>query len=150
MGKKLRFHISVSSLIILFSLSAILIFTFIKFPILTREYQYSNIGKHPKTIADLNRDEAYSYADNQVIYEFIYSPTCSDCITLEDKIAPKLHNLSKEHVVLMLNIEKNNYFRTYAKQNSILEMPAIIIKQHDKVIEIYQGIDENMWSKVLK
>lgn len=150
MERKLRFHISISSLIILFSLSAILTFTFIKFPILTRESQYSNVGKHPKTIADINRDEAYAYADNKVIYEFIYSPKCSDCITLEDKIAPKLHNLSKEHVVLMLNIEKNNYFKTYAKQNSILETPAVIIKKHDKVIAIYQGADKNMWLRVLK
>lgn len=132
----------------LFSIITISVIASTLFYIDQRSLSYANAGMHINSISELKKEEAYAYANNRTIYEFIYNDKCSDCLSIENSVTKKIKYLSKFSTVLMINTD-NIELVSYIREKSIRMTPAIIIKRNHKIVTIYQGTNNKIWSRLL-
>ncbi len=132
------------------SVSLIIIPLVIIIPLFFIRYQlrYSMRDK-VKEVYDINVFEQKSFAQDKIIYEYIYRPSCQDCKKVRKTVVPALHELNKTQNVITLNVD-DNAIATLVRNQGILHTPSILVKRHNKTIYQYQGTNKAKWKKIVK
>lgn len=101
-------------------------------------------------VVEIKQKENVAFAKGEVIYEFVYRPTCKDCQNMKSFLVPKLKRLNnqKNSKVITLNVD-NSKFGVWAQKQGLTHTPSIIVKDKNHILYRYQGLNKHEWQQLL-